>query len=162
MVGNRSQTGAEKPGGTPHSKASLRLWLRLLSCSLIVEKSVRLKLQREYATTLPRFDVMAALYRRPGSMTMGELSRQVLMSNGNVTGLVTRLIADGLLRAEQHDDRRVQRVALTPRGRTRFKRVAAAHERWIDAAFGGLSDREIAELLARLANVRHSIDRHPI
>lgn len=158
-----SQSGAEKSGGTAHSKDSLRLWLRLLSCSVILEKRIRLRLKREFGTTLPRFDVMAALDRRPEGLTMGQLSRQILMSNGNVTGLVARLIAEGLICTQASDaDRRIQRVTLTRKGQSLFRRMAAAHERWIDTTFASLTDKKIGDLLQHLSLVRQSIDRNPL
>ncbi len=163
MTLSTSQSGAEKSGGTAHSKDSLRLWLRLLSCSVILEKRIRLRLKREFSTTLPRFDVMAALDRRPEGLTMGQLSRQILMSNGNVTGLVARLIEEDLIYTQATEkDRRIQRVMLTRKGQALFRRMAAAHERWIDASFRELSDREITAQLGSLARVRQSIDRNPI
>ena len=130
---------------------------------MILEKRLRLRLQREFGATLPRFDVLAALDRSSDGLTMGELSRQALMSNGNVTGLVARLIGEKLIvRKDGDHDRRVQRVSLTRKGRTLFKRMAITHERWIDASFRDLSDREITTLLASLAPLRQSIDRNPI
>lgn len=163
MTLSNSQSGAEKPGGTAHSKDSLRLWLRLLSCSVILEKRIRLRLKREFANTLPRFDVMAALDRRPEGLTMGQLSRQILMSNGNVTGLVARPAEEDLICTQATEkDRRIQRVTLTHKGAALFRRMAAAHERWIDASFRELRDQEITTLLASLARLRGSIDRNPI
>ena len=88
-------TYRDKLGGAPHSKRSLRLWLKLLSCTMIVEKRIRARLDSEFATTLPRFDVLAALERHPEGLTMGQLSRFMMVSNGNVTAVVNRLLEDG-------------------------------------------------------------------
>jgi DNA-binding MarR family transcriptional regulator len=146
-----------------HSKQSLRLWLKLLSCTLIVEKRLRTKLDADFATTLPRFDVLAALERHPEGLKMSALSEFLMVSNGNVTGVVSRLIADGLVtRTVDREDRRAATVRLTRKGREAFLRMAAANEGWMDAMFGDLSDREMEELMRLLGHVRRSIDAHPV
>jgi DNA-binding MarR family transcriptional regulator len=154
---------AEKLGGAPHSKTSLRLWLRLLSCSMIIERRIRARLDEEFGSTLPRFDVLAALDRAPDGLTMSRLSAALLVSNGNVTGIVNRLIEEGLVvRTLESEDRRVATVRLTRKGRDAFQRMAQAHERWLDKMFAGLSEAQIAQLMNLLAAVRHSIDDHPV
>lgn len=156
-------TFVEKLGGAPHSKESLRLWLRLLSCSIIIERRIRAKLEEEFSTTLPRFDVLAALERAPDGLTMSELSAALLVSNGNVTGIVNRLIEDSLVvRTAESDDRRICTVRLTRKGREAFQRMARAHERWIDRMFADLSDNQINQLMKLLAAVRHSIEENPV
>jgi len=151
---------AEKLEGAPHSKQSLRLWLRLLGCSTMIEKKARAMLIRRFDTTLPRFDVMAALDRAEDGLTMSELSGQLLVSNGNVTAIVSRLVADGLIaRAQDKNDRRVLRVRLTAKGRRDFRAMAGEHERWIEQLLAGLADDEINQLLAGLGRVRASIER---
>ncbi len=143
-----------------HSKQSLRLWLRLLRCTTVVEKTIRNRLTREFNATLPRFDVLAALYRRPDGMTMGELSRHLLVSNGNVTGLVVRLQDDGFVRRQPlATDRRTFRVKLTAKGKRAFERMAKVHERWLDDMFGGLSNADIEQLLELLVRADQSIQR---
>ncbi|MBL8265221.1 MarR family winged helix-turn-helix transcriptional regulator [Steroidobacter sp.] len=152
---------AEKLGGAPHSKASLRLWLRLLSCSMIIERRIRGRFEAEFATTLPRFDVMAALEREPDGLTMSQLSAALLVSNGNVTGIVNRLIEELLVvRTLESDDRRVATVRLTRKGRDVFQRMARGHEKWIDKMFAGLTEQQMEQLMKLLASVRHSIDEH--
>lgn len=152
---------AEKLGGAPHSKASLRLWLRLLSCSMIIERRIRARFEEEFATTLPRFDVMAALEREPDGLTMSQLSAALLVSNGNVTGIVNRLIEELLvIRTLESDDRRVATVRLTRKGRDVFQRMARGHEKWIDKMFAGLSEQQMEQLMKLLASVRHSIDEN--
>lgn len=152
---------AEKLGGAPHSKASLRLWLRLLSCSMIIERRIRTRLEEEFQTTLPRFDVMAALEREPDGLTMSQLSAALLVSNGNVTGIVNRLIEELLVvRTLESDDRRVATVRLTRKGRETFQRMARAHEKWVDKMFAGLSEAQMEQLMKLLAQVRHSIDEN--
>ncbi|MEE4212021.1 MAG: MarR family transcriptional regulator, partial [Parvularcula sp.] len=126
-----------------HSKDSLRLWLRLLSCSMRIEKAIRMRLRSNFDATLPRFDVMAALERADEGLTMSELSAHLLVSNGNVTGLVQRLVQDGLVeRRISPGDRRIQRVALTPEGRKTFAVMADGHEQWIDNMFSGLTEED--------------------
>lgn len=119
------------------SKDRLRLWIRLLRASRIIEAALRERLKAEFDTTLPRFDVMAALFRTPDGMMMSEVSRFLLVSNGNVTGIVDRLVQDGLvIRSIRDNDRRKSIVRLTPAGRTRFEIMAAAHAAWVDELLG--------------------------
>ncbi len=147
----------------PHSKQSLRLWLKLLGCTLIVEKRLRARLDADFATTLPRFDVLAALERHPQGLKMSALSEFLMVSNGNVTGVVSRLIQDGLVtRTILAEDRRAATVRLTRKGRESFLRMAASNERWMDSMFADLSDHQIEELLRLLGHVRRSIDAHPV
>jgi DNA-binding MarR family transcriptional regulator len=130
------------------SKERLRLWIRLLRASRSVEAELRERLKTEFGSTLPRFDVLAALYREPEGMAMSDLSRFLLVSNGNVTGIVERLVADGLVvRSKRDGDRRASIVRLTGQGAEIFARMAAAHEDWVDALLGGV-DREEARRLA--------------
>src|SRR5271163_3234003 len=118
----------DKLGGAPHSKQSLRLWLKLLSCTMIVEKRLRIRLDEAFKMTLPRFDVMAALERHAQGLTMSALSESLMVSNGNVTGVVTRLIEDGLVtRTVDRADRRSATVRLTRKGRDVFLKMAAAN-----------------------------------
>jgi len=136
------------------SKRRLRLWIRLLLVTRLAERELSEFVRTEHDTTLPRFDVMAALHRADGPLTMGELSRQLLVSNGNTTTVVTRLEADGFVeRTSPANDRRVVRVSLTPAGRRHFTTLAADHERRVDELFSGADDddlRQLDELLQRL------------
>jgi DNA-binding MarR family transcriptional regulator len=142
------------------AKQSLRLWLRLLTCSTTIEKKARAMLTRHFGTTLPRFDVLAALDRTPDGLTMSELSEHLLVSNGNVTAIVSRLVDDGLItRTQDRADRRVLRVRLTAKGRRDFRAMAGEHEKWIDQLLSDLADNEIAHLLAGLNRVKASIER---
>jgi len=151
---------AEKFEGAPHSKQSLRLWLRLLSCAMTIEKKARAMLVDRFETTLPRFDVLAALDRSPEGLTMSELSSLLLVSNGNVTAIVSRLLDDGLItRTQEKTDRRVLRVKLTAKGRRDFRAMAIEHEKWIEQLLGDLGDTEINTLLSGLNRVRASIER---
>lgn len=135
---------------TTPSKSRLRLWLRLLKLSRKIEAELRENLRAEFATTLPRFDVMSALSRYPGGLKMSELSGVLRVSNGNVTGIVDRLVEEGLVAREAVEgDRRAFRVRLLPEGQTEFARQAAAHADWIDCALDGVP-QERAERLVLL------------
>ena len=139
----------------PLSKQRLRLWLRMLRTTRCVEAELREQLRLEFDTTLPRFDVMAALARKEAGeagMTMTALSRHLLVSNGNVTGIVDRLVQDGLaVRTTSEADRRTTYVRLSDSGTRRFAVMAATHERWIDELLGDLDQADIDKLQALLA-----------
>lgn len=151
----------EKLGGAPHSKQSLRLWLRLLSCSTVIEKRIRNRLAREFDTTLPRFDVLAALNRKHEGMTMGEMSETLMVSNGNVTGVVNRLLQDGLIIKEiEPQDRRTTRIRLSNKGTEEFAEMALTHEDWVDQMFRALNNEEIEQLMTMLAKLRTSVEEN--
>ena len=136
---------------------ALRLWLRLLTCSQLIEREVRARLQGRFDTTLPRFDLMSQLWRYPAGLKMNELSRHLMVTGGNVTGIVDPLEQAGLVeRTAEPADRRAYRVRLTPAGRKAFAEMARAHEEWIVELLAGFSRREHAEiykLLGRLKQV---------
>jgi DNA-binding MarR family transcriptional regulator len=133
----------------------LRLWLRLLTCTQIVEKQVRAQLRERFDTTLPRFDLMAQLERAPEGLKMKELSRRMMVTGGNVTGITDQLVAEGLVdRVDVEGDRRAYRVRLTAKGRRLFNDMAQQHEGWIMEAFSGLSDKDIATLYRLLGKVK--------
>jgi DNA-binding MarR family transcriptional regulator len=134
---------------------ALRLWLRLLTCTQLVEKQVRSQLRERFGTTLPRFDLMAQLERAPDGLKMNELSRRMMVTGGNVTGITDQLVAEGLVdRVDVEGDRRAYRVRLTARGRKTFHDMAREHEEWIVDAFAGLSDKDIAALHKLLGKVK--------
>lgn len=148
----------DRLGGAPDGKRSLRLWLRMLTCSTAIEQRVSQRLRDEFGSTLPRFDLLSALDRAGATgLTMGEASRKLMVSNGNVTGLAVRLRADGLIEAMDGPDRRVQRLRLTPFGRSRFALMAAAHERWIETLFADLNEVEAEDLTHLLERAKHSL-----
>ncbi len=133
----------------------LRLWLRLLTCAQLVERQVRARLREEFGTTLPRFDLMAQLDRHPDGLKMSELSRRMMVSGGNVTGITDQLVAEGLVeRVDVLGDRRAFHVRLTIRGRKLFGEMAIEHERWIVQAFGALGERDVATLHRLLGRVK--------
>ena len=139
---------------------SLRLWLRLLTCTHLVETQVRKALAKEFKTTLPRFDLMAQLERAPQGLQMGELSRRMLVTGGNVTGIVDQLERGGLLvRTEDPADRRAYRVKLTKEGRRLFAQMAAEHETWIVKLFSGIPKREQRALTESLSRLRGQLTR---
>ncbi len=148
------QKVSEKLEGTAENHGKLKLWLRLLTCTIKVENLISNRLRAQFNTTLPRFDVMAALARCEGDLTMGELSKWLLVSNGNVTGVVSRLVKDGLVARRRAKDRRVQYVRLTPVGRRQFKMIAAAHEGWINQMLDPLSDRDVRSLMRQLSKLK--------
>jgi DNA-binding MarR family transcriptional regulator len=142
----------------PHDhKDELRLWLRLFTCKEVIEGEVRRRLRDTFDVTLPRFDLMAQLYRAPKPMTLGELSQRMMVSNGNVTGLVDRLVEQGLLsRRPSPKDRRAQLVNLTAEGRRFFRAMARANGDWIADMLADLSSDEIETLLRLLAKTKAS------
>jgi DNA-binding MarR family transcriptional regulator len=149
------------PGARGDGKARLRLWVRLLRCSRTIEAELRERLKREFDTTLPRFDVMAALYRAPDGMLMSDLSRFLLVSNGNVTGIVDRLVAEGLVtRARRNGDRRTSMVRLTETGTQTFARIAAAHEIWIGELLAHVGEDEARQLSGMLTAFRSNWEGH--
>jgi len=138
-------------------KLELRLWLRLLTCSNLIEGLVRANLREEFLTTLPRFDLLAQLDRSPDGLTMSELSARMMVSNGNITGLTDRLVEEGLVkRMTAEDDRRRMHVRLTPAGKKAFDQMTPAHESWIEAVASGLSRAEMQQLMQLLAKLKQS------
>ncbi len=148
----------EKHDGALAGPMDVRVWLRLLSCSTIIEKRLRRRLTERFGSTLPRFDILAALERHPDGATMGELSRALLVSNGNVTTLVRQLESAGMVAASPAPgDRRSSIVALTPVGRTHFAELAVAHHNWIKGMFKGMKREDQMALYRGLALLKTSI-----
>src|SRR5712692_7662237 len=139
---------------------ALRIWLRLLTCTQLMEKQVRARLRRQFATTLPRFDLMAQLERFPEGLKMNALSRLLMVTGGNVTAIVDQLAKEGLLeRLDEPADRRAFRIRLTRAGERSFAEMARAHEEWVVELLAGLSRREHEELLKLLAKVKsHAVE----
>ena len=141
----------------------LRLWLRLLTCAQLIEKNLRARLRGEFDTTLPRFDLMAQLERRPEGMKMSDLSRRMMVTGGNVTGITDQLVAEGLVVREGNpQDRRAYIVKLTKEGRRVFREWADEHEDWIIRLFEGLGEKDRGQLYALLARLKqHVLEQHP-
>jgi DNA-binding MarR family transcriptional regulator len=139
----------------PASKQKLRLWLGLLGASRAIEVQLRARLREEFATTLPKFDVMAALARKGAGVTMTELSRLLMVSNGNVTGIIDRLAAEGIvMRLAHQGDRRTTFVRLTAKGRQHFAAMAKAHEAWIAELLAGVGREDTDTLVGLLGALR--------
>ena len=143
-------------------REAVRLWLRVLSCTNAIEGRIRSELRRRFDTTLPRFDVLAQLEHAErdgtGALTMGELSRRLMVSNGNVTGLVERLEREGLVsRTRLATDRRRQAVRLTSNGRRALRAMLPEHGAWVAAMFAGLSAKERSRLYELVGKLKGSV-----
>lgn len=139
---------------------ALRLWLRMLTCTQLIEQRVRSRLREQFETTLPRFDLMAQLERSPQGLKMNELSRRMMVTGGNVTGITDQLEAEGLVeRTAVANDRRALCIRLTEAGRKAFAEMAAAHEGWIVDALSGLSEREVTTLHKLLGKVKQHMNQ---
>jgi DNA-binding MarR family transcriptional regulator len=137
---------------------SLRLWLRLLTCTLMIERRVRVGLREQFAITLPRFDLMAQLERHPQGLKMGELSRRLMVTGGNVTGLTNQLVDEGLVERQPiAGDRRAHAVRLTAKGKRAFDAMAVEHEHWVIAMLSGVAAGDRARLFALLGNLKTNL-----
>lgn len=138
---------------------ALRLWLRLLSCTVRIENKIRLRLRQDFNTTLPRFDLMAQLERSAGGLRMSELSKRLMVSGGNVTGITDQLEREGLVaRTPCPGDRRAYTVKLTETGLKRFREMAAQHELWIIELLSGLRKDEKETLITELGKLKGHIN----
>ena len=152
----------EKHGGALADRMSVRMWLRLLSCATVIEKRLRRGFARRHGTTLPRFDVMAALDRHPNGLRMSDLSRELLVSNGNVTGLVQSLRREGLVQLlPVANDKRASLARLTEEGRAQFAALSAAHHGWVDDMLRGMSAAERRALYDLLGRLKLSLANNP-
>jgi DNA-binding MarR family transcriptional regulator len=137
---------------------SVRLWLRMLACTNRVESLVRQNLQAKFATTLPRFDLMAQLERAPQGLKMSELSQRMMVTGGNVTGITDGLEREGLvIREVDSSDRRVFHVKLSAEGQRQFRRMAAEHEQWVIELFEGMSMKHKNQLVELLGELKRHI-----
>lgn len=154
----KAQSTIDKAEDTPRRKMALRIWLRLLTSSQLIEKRVRGRFRTEFDTTLPRFDVMSALARVPEGQTMGDISNWLLVSSGNITGIIYRLEEDGMVnRARSTEDRRTHLVRLSRKGREEFERMSLAHEQWVKKMLSGMTRKEMAALDELLTKVKVSL-----
>lgn len=148
-------------GARAQGKPELKLWLRLLSTTKLISQEIRRRLRAEFGATLPQFDLLAQLDREAEGLRLGELSRRTMVTNGNVTGLVERLEADGLVERETPDgDRRVTVARLTPRGKARFADMAAAHEGWLRDMMGDVPEALIQSMLRDVGALKASARNH--
>ena len=137
---------------------ALRLWLRMLTCTQLIEKQLRGQLRDAFNTTLPRFDLLAQLERAPAGLKMSELSKRMMVTGGSVTGITDQLVAEGLVeRTTPGHDRRAYWVRLTAAGRTSFAAMALAHEEWVVQAFAGLGSHDISALHGLLGRVKSAL-----
>ena len=141
---------------------AVRLWLRLLSCSTQIEQLIRNRLRMEFGTTLARFDYLAQLARHPNGLRMKSLSRYLMVTGGNVTGLTDQLVEDGLVkRTNDLEDRRALIVQMTPKGKKWFEQVAVEHEKWLDELLGRMGSREMETLYKTLGQLRVVLSEAP-
>ena len=139
------------------SKTRLRSWLKILKTSNFIEKKIRERLREDHNTTLPRFDVMSAFYRSKKGLKMTEISGALKVSNGNITGIIDRLVQDGhVLRVQVEGDRRTNLVGLTNKGKTQFEEYANAHESWVNIILEKLSEQEAQELINLLDTISYN------
>jgi DNA-binding MarR family transcriptional regulator len=140
----------------------IRTWLALFSAVKQIEAVVRINLRESFDSTLPRFDLLSQLYRTPEGMTMGELSNRLMVTNGNVTGLIARLAGEGLVeRLQDSGDRRIQRVRLTPKGRQMFGTMAPVNQAWVSAVMADLTEDEMRQLHGLLGKLKASVSASP-
>ncbi len=145
-------------GGVDLEHSELRVWLRLLTCTTLIENQVSSRLRSNFDTTLPRFDLMAQLARFPEGLGMGELSERMMVSGGNITGITDNLERDDLVeRVTPPEDRRTKRVRLTARGRAAFTKMAAEHKIWIEELLGSLTEGEQHQLYTLLGKLKQGI-----
>jgi len=134
---------------------SLKLWLRLLTCTSLIETRLRARLREQFDSTLPRFDFMAQLQRAPDGLTMGEISQRMMVSGGNVSGIASQLDAEGLIsRSPLPDNRRTVLVKLTAKGKRSFNKMAEEHEDWIIEMLGGLPKADVDVLMSLLQKLK--------
>lgn len=147
---------------TKNDHQALRLWLRLLSCTVRMENQVRGRLRVDFETTLPRFDLMAQLERYPEGLRMSELSKRLMVTGGNITGITDQLEQEGLVvRKLDLGDRRAITVKLTDTGLQRFRQMAAHHEQWIIELLGGLTQEEKQAMLVLLRKLKIHLSTQP-
>ena len=154
LLRDAQELGHEARAGSG-DHAALKLWLRLLACATQIESEIRRRLRAQFGVTLARFDYMAQLYRYKDGLKMRELSRYLMVTGGNVTGLTDDLERDGLVAREASpSDRRAWILRLTPKGRRSFEAMAQEHERWILELLGGLDERTVQQLYTQLGALR--------
>ena len=153
----RGRASDRETAARPDDHRALRLWLRMLTCTQLIERNIRNELRTRFGTTLPRFDLMSQLERHPEGLKMNELSRRMMVSGGNVTGITDQLVKEGLVERVAHpSDRRAFRIRLTRAGAKAFAEMAAEHETWIVGLLSGLTRREHQDLLGLLAKVKQN------
>lgn len=143
----------------PGDKDGLRLWLRIVACTQMVEQEIRVMLREKFSMTLPRFELLAALDRVPDGLTMGELSRWLMVTKGNITGIAERLSEDGYIKRQPTPtDRRSFVVTLTPKGRKLFKEMESEYEHFLDEIFAEVTIDDFDSFTGVLARVKEAIE----
>jgi DNA-binding MarR family transcriptional regulator len=149
-------TDFEEAGSGRHE--NLRFWLRLLTCTMLIETKIRGRLEQQYSVTLPQFDLLAQLDRAPEGLTMSGLSERLMVSNGNVTGIVKRLIAERLVdRQVSKSDRRAFTVRLSRKGQMLFREMAKSHESWINDLFAQVPQSDVELMMTLLARTKEAV-----
>ena len=144
---------------TDEHHQALKLWLRMLACTMRAESTIRSRLRTTFGITLPRFDLMAQLERQPEGLRMGELSRRMMVTGGNITGIVAQLEREQLVaRVLDPHDRRAFVVRLTPLGRTTFARMAAVHEGWVADLFRDIPAKDKTQMIALLDKMKQRLN----
>jgi DNA-binding MarR family transcriptional regulator len=134
---------------------SVRVWLRMLSCTTLVERRAATRLRQSFATTLPRFDFLSQLERSGNGLRMTEISDRMMVTGGNITRIADQLESEGLIaRSPAPGDRRASIVQLTPAGERAFAEMARRHEGWIVEMFAGLDEFERRTLYTVLAKLK--------
>ena len=150
--------GDLETGLTPDDRLDLRTWLRLMTCTNMIEGEVRARLRSRFDISIARFDVLAQLDRANGGLGMGELSRRLMVTNGNVTSLIDRLVDENMVtRHADPNDRRAQIIELTPDGKRAFTKMSTAHAGWISALFEGVDRKSLEALYRNLARLKTSL-----
>ncbi|MES2320981.1 MAG: MarR family transcriptional regulator [Pseudomonadota bacterium] len=145
---------------TQDHNQSLKLWLRMLSCTVRIENEIRSRMRATFDITLPRFDLMAQLERHPDGLRMGELSKRMMVTGGNITGITDQLEQEKLVeRMPDPKDRRVYTVKLTDAGRRAFARMAAVHEGWIAELLQDMSADDKAQLIGLLSQMKQHLNK---
>lgn len=158
-MANPLQMFERKLENIPRDKDGLRLWLRLVACTQMVEQEIRYMLREKFEMTLPRFELLAALDRVPDGLTMGELSRWLMVTKGNITGIAERLSEDGFIKRQPTPtDRRSFVVTLTPKGRRLFKEMETEYERLLDEMFAEISIDDFDSFTGVLARIKEAIE----
>lgn len=148
-------TAGENDAPEVNNRTPIRLWLRLLACTSMIEAELRRQFRTEFDFTIPRFDVLAQLDREPGGLVLGELPKRLMISAGSLTPIIDRLVSDGFItRTPSNLDRRVQIVCLTIEGRKSFRRMARKHGTWLSSLLEGLSQDQLDEMIKQLDTLK--------
>ncbi|WP_418319979.1 MarR family winged helix-turn-helix transcriptional regulator [Piscinibacter sakaiensis] len=160
LLKDAQELGHEARAGR-NDHAVLKLWLRMLACTTQIEAEIRKRLREQFAMSLARFDYLAQLYRHPDGLKMRALSRYLMVTGGNVTGLTDELEREGLVqRADSPEDRRTFIVSLTAKGRSSFEVMAKAHESWLLELFDGIDAKSVQRMFADLGELRVHLVNH--